>query len=332
MSDRLSYIDIAKAIGLILVILSHSVYPEFITLFLYCDIPVFFLCSGFTQKKDISIWKKFKKLMIPYFVFNIGYILFARYFGYHIYHAMGRLTTDNIIGIFYGTFSLYPPAPHVHNHYFLTILNSPTWFLMALFVSSIWFKLILSVQTGKWRYLLIISYLVLTSVLSQLPILLPFQLTSSFFFAILMWVGYAVRQNGLLGRKLLLPIILLLYGLCYYFNGKGVNLSVSEYGRNILLCLIAAIAGSLFLIYIGKWLSRYRILRDLFLSINRHALTLFCIQLPILYGFEELALKYINQEQNWMLCLFALGQLIGTIIIGRLIGKYLNKLFPSVFS
>ncbi len=89
MNERLDFIDIAKGIGIFLVVLGHSLVPQvresvpaakFLWIFIYnFHMPLFFFLSGwlferglpkYTSKRKF-ILNKFKFLMIPYFVFSI---------------------------------------------------------------------------------------------------------------------------------------------------------------------------------------------------------------------------------------------------------------------
>lgn len=60
MRQRLDYIDIAKGIGIILVVCNHTIYPELMYYTSAFFVPVFFFCSGFTSsKKEIGIKENF---------------------------------------------------------------------------------------------------------------------------------------------------------------------------------------------------------------------------------------------------------------------------------
>ncbi|MGP4078994.1 acyltransferase family protein [Pseudalkalibacillus sp. R45] len=69
MSNRINWIDTAKGIGILSVVLGHSVME--ISLFLYWfHMPLFFFLSGFLYKpNDQFIIKKFSVLLIPYLTF-----------------------------------------------------------------------------------------------------------------------------------------------------------------------------------------------------------------------------------------------------------------------
>lgn len=79
MTDRNSYIDAIKGLGIFLVVLGHhkTILSEYIYSF---HMPLFFLLSGIFHKNysnyKIFLEKKIKNLIIPYFIFSISLFLF----------------------------------------------------------------------------------------------------------------------------------------------------------------------------------------------------------------------------------------------------------------
>ncbi|MDF9830656.1 acyltransferase family protein [Parabacteroides sp. PF5-6] len=85
MGNRLTYIDIAKGICIILVVIGHfqpantpAWYMQLIDIIYTFHMPLFMYVSGFVYmkfRKPVKytpfIWKKFKRLMIPYFLISI---------------------------------------------------------------------------------------------------------------------------------------------------------------------------------------------------------------------------------------------------------------------
>ena len=84
MTKRMEYIDMMKGFAMILVILGHIWYiPQPLKICIYFfHIPLFFFLSGFTFsiKKYTSFkpffMKKFKTIMLPYFLLNTGVFMF----------------------------------------------------------------------------------------------------------------------------------------------------------------------------------------------------------------------------------------------------------------
>ena len=88
-NQRLEWIDIAKGIGIILVVFAHTLVPQiresnkaagFIWIFIYnFHMPLFFFLSGWLFERNLSRYKskgkfilgKLKLLMLPYLTFSV---------------------------------------------------------------------------------------------------------------------------------------------------------------------------------------------------------------------------------------------------------------------
>ena len=125
-------VDMAKGVGILLVIMGHAGCPEIPHGIIYSfHMPLFFLLSGLyiqrqcQEKMGVYLRKNFKSLLLPYFYFNIIYIAFY-YVMSVVFHKnlLDGSVLDNLIGIFvsmrWGT-----PYHHV------------LWFLPCLFFAKI---------------------------------------------------------------------------------------------------------------------------------------------------------------------------------------------------
>ena len=81
-SERVEWIDCAKGIGIILVIMGHSICPDTLLYWLYTfHMPLFFFLSGLTfnfdkyyEFKSFAI-NKIKSLLIPYALLSLIYFV-----------------------------------------------------------------------------------------------------------------------------------------------------------------------------------------------------------------------------------------------------------------
>ena len=140
---RVLWLDIAKALGILVVLLVHtgkSFGPvSFFGGMFY--MPIFFILAGMTfrykpeERFGSFVKKKAKRLLVPYFGYNL--FLFLFFFLKNDLLA-GQVSAESffpLLGILYSRNCLFPmdsPA----NVYFMQILNAPTWFLTGMFVSS----------------------------------------------------------------------------------------------------------------------------------------------------------------------------------------------------
>lgn len=75
--SRIEWIDIAKALGVVFVVLGHTGLPEVFRRWIYIfHMPLFFYISGMFFKPvtlDVAIKKKGKAYLLPYFFFSSIY-------------------------------------------------------------------------------------------------------------------------------------------------------------------------------------------------------------------------------------------------------------------
>ena len=137
MEQRLNYIDIAKGIGIVLVVLSHTDYSDIMHYTLAFYVPIFFFCSGYTTSipRNIPFKENFIKhaikLLKPYLFFTIILLLIFRQF-----------YLQGLVGIFYSRYCLYPfGSPEIYR--FFINGNYPLWFLTCMVIAYYLFYLII---------------------------------------------------------------------------------------------------------------------------------------------------------------------------------------------
>ena len=277
-TGRKQFIDIAKGIGIFIVIASH-VYSPIIRWALPCYVPLFFVTSGYCTCHPIHIKKKFRNLIIPYVFFTC--ILFCL-------HRM--LTIEDIAGAVYSRWCLYPIGTS-DNVFFLQAYNGPLWFLTSMFSSSVLLGAILK-SVHKWLFVLL--YILIAYACTSLPILLPWSIDTAPLTAVIMMSGIFIRRNDILSklhRPLLLFALMAVYAaLCNYCD--DVNFSVRKYGTSIWIALPAAITGSILIMKASQFLESTPLAASLS-KIGRMSLSLFCLHFPFIYFWRKV-LNYID--------------------------------------
>ena len=319
MQQRLLYIDVAKAIGLCLVILSHSVCPNLAIFASGCFVAIFFVASGYTTH-TINLKKKAKRLLLPYVLFSVAFVMLF------IIKITRRGPThegiiENLIGILYSRYAIYPLGSE-NNIFLMQAGNAPMWFLTSMFTAYVALKPLF--VRLKLRGVLFCVYLMLTWLLNKLPILLPWSLDTAFLLAIFIYAGFVSRNTGILdcNKWWLWIIVVIVYGITVCLNGYE-NLSVREYGNSILLNLVAGILGSLLIIKGSMWLSKYKI-GDMLACIGQSSLTIFCVQMPLLVGVNFLCGSMFPNA------IVALIQVITTIVLGYMIAVVAHRIIPKI--
>lgn len=306
MTNRLKYIDTLKGLCILLVLIDHSgfiLHP----ILDYIEVPSFFLLSGFLYKEQ-SFFKllnnKITKLIIPYFLFSILFII------------PFLCTKDISISISSIIFFFLLPA------------NEPLWFLKTLFWAFLIYKLLdllfskfTMYNLGKIVFLFTIilgaffakkhaftNNLFIISCIPQALIALP-----------LFMFGNIIRKynfietyykTGKFRFLLLLPLICL-----WVFHAKSnLSLHIAQYNESIIEFYISSICAFLSLLfifsefnqkYILPWLGRNSI----------HILGLHFSIITLLY--------YFNINNNFIILVTTTTVLIPLTYISK-------KFLPSI--
>lgn len=251
-SCRIDWVDWMKAIGMYLIILGHfySVGEKFIYVF---HVPLFFVISGFLTKKESDervFWRKlWYNLVIPMLLMAVANF---------VYHS--------ILQLFMGAFSFVDCYWFVRNTVFGMVSGfDMLWFVYTLIVLKIFYQYCLST---KLFYSLIPVMLVLAYIYHNVghsTTLFILNEPNSFinictaypFFALgLMSRDYKNMLNGLSNKIKLISFVacgLLLIALCGTYNGY-VGMYCADYGGNIFLFLLGAVAGTVMIWAISKLL------------------------------------------------------------------------------
>jgi fucose 4-O-acetylase-like acetyltransferase len=323
MIKRLDYIDIAKGIGILTVIFSHSGGEKGMMAYIGgFFIPLFFILSGMTysnhgERLAVFVSRKFRRLLFPYFFFSIVLLIVYRHF-----------SVTDVLGVFYSRYCLYPfhVSPNIS---FMESGNAPLWFLTAMFSSLVLFRIF--PDNKKAQYWLIGAYVALICFSVYLPILLPWSIDTAFLFSLFIYIGTKLKSvdwDRLDFLKFFL-LVAIYFALCY-INGKP-NLSVREYGLSFVLILFTGTLGTMIIIKVSQWLEK-SILRTALVAFGQHSLTIFCIQMLLLRIQNHLIFDLMGLPLNTCtLYISSITKTIVTACVGVYLSKLLKRYLPLIF-
>ena len=199
MKKRLEFIDIAKGIGIILVLFNHVESCQWVTFSSFFVISIFFFCSGYTfsfnqeeKFRFITVVKRLPKLLKPYFFFSVLLLLIFNDFSLRA-----------ISGIVYSRHYFFPIGTDDVCRLFI-VGNFPLWFLTCMSLCYLLYAVYL--RFFKYKYIVLVVYFLASVAMSHLPVLLPWSIDTAPLLTIFMILGYEIKVRNLLTEKWLVLI------------------------------------------------------------------------------------------------------------------------------
>ena len=254
-------VDIAKGIGMSLVVLGHmndyfgANIPRTYSFIYLFHVPLFFFLSGlfFREKEGFGdcLKKKFFRLYVPYLLANI--------FFFAVEMTRARLMGSSYDGtiswgdLFYAAFGLWPV---------LSMLSRPTWFILILLRIFIIYKLLQLIFKGN--KLLMLSVCALAGVFGAFFPIEKFMIGQTLAALPFFSLGHVCTAEFIDNQKVFSTINNVIIGIvsaaAVYFISlhQMTNIAVNVYG-NILLYFTGAVLGILMVISGSKLLENWAI-------------------------------------------------------------------------
>lgn len=318
--NRRGYLDIAKAIGVIIVLINHigislAGANQFLGAFYVSE---FFVLAGMTFRikkgenfQDFAK-KKGKRLLLPYVAYSLFYLLWyvLRSLGSGAFSGQDLLR--KIAGCFYARNYLF--VAKEEPVYLMEIMNAPMWFLPALFFSLLLYYLLSSRLGEKKGYGVLFSVAAGIVIHYFVPILLPWSLDVALIMQPLLFFGEKLSKVDYVEqtrKKLwILPVTLFIFILIVSLNGAG-NCSVGDYGISVVLFLLASCMGTFLCIMFSFFLERYLLfLGKAFMIVGKSTLNILCMHLFIFalaqtfFGILGVNLQSVGIQ--WLIVIFGL--------------------------
>lgn len=273
LKNRIEWIDISKAIGIILVVLGHCISHEFlITKLIYaCHMPLFFIISGICSNyKSISFLSFLKKrscsLIIPLICFTFIISILSKLFIGYNFNLLQR------------------GFPHA------------LWFLFILFVAEN-ISFIYSEYFKKENLLigLIIISLFLGNILKHNDIYIRYSLSSTFYALAYYNIGRFLKTSNYLSlilnnKYVVLLILLIILSPVYFFLVVSYDININLQDNNITPLFIGfftSILGSLIIIILSKLLNKKTKTRDKLIWLGQNTLVIMCVHLFFSVLFQQ---------------------------------------------
>lgn len=324
---RVTYIDVARGIAILMVIFGHLSVP-FISSWIYSfHIPLFFFLSGmvFRIKKEENfisfIKRKIKSIVIPYFALGIVIWLF-----FSIIFLLDKKPPAFIASAIDTPGKMF--VNFILQRHYWTV-----WFLACLFFASLIFWAQLKFINKKW--LLFLTSLVIcgitfiyyrlggntlfwnidTALIAQFFMMLGYLFKNSYK---LEKIKTTVCDNKINQRKFIFTLIFLLLNIIFWVLGIKIgnatlDMSVHIYGIEVFT-MLSAIFGILFVLSVSSCLSTISAL----VYLGQNTMLVFAWHSRIVIVAFKYLYFYIGVFQNMNLitsCIYALITAVGIFII-----------------
>lgn len=268
--ERINYMDIAKGIGILAIILGHT-GRTFITLFFPFHVPLFFFVSGYflnrIEKNSEFVKTKSRSLLLPYVVTSLILIIERSALSF----LNGDYWVDELLNSFCS--ALYGSGSYENKTIFMIGPIGAIWFLLALLWALVIVKLLINV-----KYIVpIIIIVAFFSVISSKIIWLPWSIQSGMVACIYVYLGVWARNRCNFDSDILAVVgaLVLLAEVLFDVNLSIVQNRFDGYG----LSAIGAIPIIYTMIWLSKKIEKNSLCSRILCFLGKNTLPLMCFHL-----------------------------------------------------
>lgn len=289
--ERIVWIDIAKGIGIILVVLGHVNYVSdldynIIRVVYMFHMPLFFFLSGYLYKKNTDtkglVKNKFQQLMVPYFVSLFVLAPFSPMLKeLYVSSDVTFIMIVEVIGkLLFGGCYLYDEVGIL-------------WFLPVMFFTQIVYSVLCNRLKIHNVHLVILLLLIGAYVLSirfAKDQLVPLNAHVVMGTLAIYHIGHMYKKSGYKENIIIVTVLALISIASIWFLQDNIFSIRSGYYGYPFFTLFCAIVMILLVKNISEAISRNNILSKLFISLGKESLIIMCFHMLFMLN----VVKYIS--------------------------------------
>ena len=279
---RLEWIDLAKGITMILVIIGHTIPLSLGRYIIYSfHMSLFFIVSGITYRTSENremfkkkVKKSFRHLIVPTIIIYLLQTVSEIIVKFHEINWIDYFLTQTYIVLFASGYNVKFGSK--------TIVGiGAVWFFIVLFISRVMYDY-LQLKLKRNIFVIIIWLLSISGVIIGHLQPLPFSFDIVLTVLPLFLFGKYIGQHTLIKKSVIIPISLLIWGITFFLEYliKGYSMEFTTRGYPLYpLCFLTAMAGSVFVIFSSMCLLKIKkILRPL-IFIGKNSMYLFWVHI-----------------------------------------------------
>lgn len=308
--SRVFELDIMKGILILLMIIGHFKINESLRGIVYSiHMPAFILMSGYFYRNinlKIQIKKDAKRLLIPYIVFCVVYMV---------------LNVKDLKGVFSKSIQLILGISYSKNIFESIKSVGPVYFILLLFCLKLIYNITAHIFEGKNLHIAILTLSILGFILGKNGWWLPWSLDIALYALVFYHIGFLINQYKILERVKKNPTLYFPLSLiwAYMIYEGSMEIAIRNYG-DYLIVVMGAVAGYLLLYSLCSYIINARIfviLKMCLISIGQSTMWILIIHTV----FNGLIIRILSMKFNPNYIYSMVGACIIEVIVGVLINK-----------
>lgn len=313
MKKRILWIDIARGIAMLSVIVGHTLnvngsIDRAIYLF---HMPIFFILSGYLYRVEplnISVKKETYNVLLPYLGTSLILIIMypITYMSHMIFQYRYKSFLDVILSIIFG--SGMPVKIFGKETSILPI--GAIWFLLAFFIAELIFKYFIKMsKKNGWSVCtecLMMSLVVIIGITVSKYVTLPWSINSALIATIFIYVGYLMKKERVL-ENITNGLLIISGIICVFAYSNETFILAEPQASDFFVSIFGGIAASIIVVKISQLLEeKLKIMSGVLSFYGRTSLMVLCFHLIDINVLNESYwfLNYPSIFQKLLILLF----------------------------
>ena len=320
---RIQFIDVARGIGIISIMLGHFGIFSIVRVLYTYSIPLFYLITGYFFDENASALqftkRKARTLLVPYALTSVVIILLGTLIGLfkNDFQTPLKIWT---YAAFYGSGSTWAEPYYIKG-------IGPIWFFLATFIGCV---ILRSLQKNSlsFRLIVILSAFVFGCLTSKY-LWLPFSIQSGLCSVLFIYLGYVFRKKKHLfvqmnrSLKVSCLIIAAIIWALFIWRFESFWIVNCDFGNGVLdIC--SSVCACISVFAISFFIDRYiKILAGFLSYIGKNSMYILCVHTIDIDLFQR-AIFYplvSRLNENTRVLVLCLGELILAIALGLALSK-----------
>lgn len=332
---RLKYIDVAKGIAILCIILGHFGVHEVNRIVFTFHVPIFYIITGYflSKKYDIKdfVKDKVRTLLVPYAITCVAMVIFSMIFASMLKEPVVDAAKQWIAASLYGSGVNYTEPFVIHK-------IGALWFLLATFWGSIFLRISFEMKK-KVRLLFVLVLFCVGYLTSDKLFWFPLSIQAGCCATLFMYVGYLARKSKdvyeNLSKEVKCAGVVFAFIIWMAFIKNYVHFALVEnlFGRGVI-DIFGSVCASFVVLMISKFIeNHFKLLTNALAYLGRYSLIVLCIHILELnlfpWWYFEIRILDIGISQFATDCIIAgiriICIIVATIIFSKI--KWITRLF-----